>query len=760
MDNTIDPVCGMRVDPGTKPPDSAYRGKRYFFCCEGCRERFVTEPERYLEASTPVVPTAQAAAYTCPMHPEIQASMPGACPQCGMALEALLPTIAGAGHPEIRSLSRRFWICAALTLPVLTTAMAPDLGLPWPAFLLFPLGILEAALASVVVLWGGASFFSRGWKGLVCRNPNMYTLISIGAGIAWAYSLVAFAAPGLFPADFRGPGGSVAVYFESSAVIITLVMMGDLLELHARQRTGSAIRSLLELAPQTARRLSDGGEDDVPLDALLIGDILRVRPGERIPADGRIVQGSSHIDESMLTGEPSPVSKGENDPVIAGTVNQEGTLLIRAVKIGPETTLSQIIARVAKAQRSKAPIQRIADQVAGIFVPAVVGAACVAFAAWTLWGPSPAVVHGLLAAVSVLIIACPCALGLATPISIMVASGRGAQSGILFREASAIESLGQIDTLVIDKTGTLTEGHPKLTYIKTFPGFDERTVLEWAAGVEAGSEHPLARAVRGSLPPDVRLPRLDDFRAVTGQGVTGQVGGRRVALGNETLMQAQGIAIQNRGDSAHHLRAEGATVLFLAVDGVPAAILAVRDPIKSDAAQAVAALHHFGLRVVMATGDASATAHAVSRILGIDEVLAGASPEDKAELVLSLKAQGRHVAMAGDGINDAPALAAADIGIAMGTGTDIAMESAPVTLMHGDLGAILRAIRLSRATMRNIRGNLIFAFVYNGIGIPLAAGILYPILGILLSPMIAALAMSLSSVSVIMNALRLRQTPL
>ncbi|MHB1544024.1 MAG: heavy metal translocating P-type ATPase [Gammaproteobacteria bacterium] len=760
MAEAIDPVCGMTTDPGKPEHEVIYEGHRYHFCSKGCRERFTANPGRYLDSPAPPAQAATGSTYTCPMHPEIQMPKPGNCPKCGMALEPVMPVTSGGGNSEVRLLSRRFWICVALTLPVLAIAMARDLGVHESAALEFPLGATEALLASAVVLWGGASFFRRGWKGLVCRSPNMYTLISIGAGIAWAYSLVAFLAPGIFPVDFRSSNGSVAVYFESAAVIITLVMMGDLLELRARGHTGNAIHALLALAPQTARRLRDGREEDVPLEALRAGDTLRVRPGETIPADSQIIQGASHVDESMMTGEPTPARKGENDSVIAGTVNQEGTLLMRANQVGSETTLSRIIKRVAEAQRSKAPIQRTVDRVATVFVPAVVGSALVTFVAWTLWGPQPAAVHGLIAAVAVLIIACPCALGLATPISIMVASGRGAQSGVLFREAAAIEALCRIDTIVVDKTGTLTEGRPQLTHVETSPDFEKQNVLELAAGLEAGSEHPLARAVRTALPPGTQLPHLENFHAVTGQGVTGTVAGRRLALGNEMLMKAQGVDIQYFGKSAGHLRDEGATVVFLAVDEKPGALLAVRDPIKPDAAETVTALRRAGLRLVMATGDALATAHAVSRALGIDEVLAQATPEDKADLVLRLKVQGRRVAMAGDGVNDAPALAAADVGIAMGTGTDIAMESAPITLVRGDLGAILRAIRLSRATMHNIRGNLIFAFLYNGIGVPLAAGVLYPLWGILLSPMIAALAMSLSSVSVVMHALRLRKAPI
>ncbi len=755
-----DPVCGMPLDPSASTPNTLYQGHRYRFCSTRCRERFMADPDSFLGPSEPKPAARRGATYTCPMHPEIEAPRAGDCPKCGMALEPRMPDALTEDDPGVRSLSRRFWISTALTLPVLAIAIAPGFGVSWPKTLAIPLQALEAFLASVVVLWGGAGFFSRGWRGLVRRSPNMYTLISIGAGAAWAYSLTAFLAPGLFPPDFRGPDGSVAVYFESAAVIITLVMMGDLLELRARRKTGEAIRSLLALVPKTARRLQDGTEVDVLLEALRSGDLIRVRPGERIPVDGQIVQGVSHIDESMLTGEPAPVEKGKADPVMAGTVNQGGTLVIRAGKVGDETALSQIIARVAEAQRSKAPAQRIADRVASVLVPLVVGTALLTFIAWTLWGPPPGALHGLIAAVSVLIIACPCALGLATPLSIMVASGRGAQSGILFREASAIEALCRIDTLVVDKTGTLTEGRPTLTHVEALPGFDEKDILELAGGLEAGSEHPLARALRTALPSTSTRTPLEHFQAIPGQGVIGQIGKYRLALGNASLMETQGIDIQRFGESAHRLNAEGATVMFLAVDGQPAGLLAVRDPIKANVPDTVSALHHAGLRLVMATGDAFTTAHRVADALGIDEVWAEASPQKKADLVLRLKAQGHRVAMAGDGINDAPALAAADVGIAMGTGTDIAIQSAAVTLMRGDLGAILHAIRLSRATRRNIRGNLLYAFIYNGIGVPLAAGVLYPVLGILLSPMIAALAMSLSSVTVAMHALRLRTVPI
>jgi len=753
-----DPVCGMRTDPEQSQHRAEHGGRRYRFCSAQCREKFLAAPARYLQDEIAATPTQAGTTYTCPMHPEIRQDHPGDCPKCGMALE---PLLAAAGADEgraLRELARRFWICVALTSPVLVIAMAPHVGLIWPASLRVPLGWIEAGLASVVVLWGGASFFTRGWSSLRCRSPNMYTLISIGAGIAWLYSIIAFLAPGIFPAAFRDAQGVVGVYFESAAVIVTLVMLGDFLELRARKRTGSAMRALLQLAPQTARRVRDGREEDVPLNQLQHGDILRVRPGEKIPVDGVVTEGVSHVDESMLTGEPTPLSKRAKDRITAGTVNQDGSLLIRAEKVGMETTLSRIVAMVAQAQRSKAPAQRIADRVAAVFVPAVVSVAIIAFIVWAVWGPPPALVHGMIAAVSVLIIACPCALGLATPISIMVASGRGATAGVLFRDAAAIEALRGIDTLVIDKTGTLTAGKPELTRIIPAEGFDEREVLRLAAALEMGSEHPLARAVlAAAAASDIHPPKVADFRAVTGKGVVGKLEGRRLALGNVALLQDEGVTSADSLESADRLRAGGATIMHLAVDGRAAAMLAVSDPIKPGTTEVVRALHRAGLRVVMATGDAQGTADAVARELGIDEVLAAASPQDKAERVAQLRREGRRVAMAGDGINDAPALVAADVSIAMGGGTDVAMESAQITLMGGDLGAILRAIRLSRATVRNIRQNLLFAFVYNGIGVPLAAGALYPVFGILLSPMVAALAMSLSSVSVVTNALRLRK---
>lgn len=703
------------------------------------------------------------------MHPEVRQVGPGACPKCGMALEALLSTAAADDGGELAAMQRRWWLLVALTLPVFVLAMGPhvfgwQLPAPWGRSAAW----IEAVLATAVVWWGGAPFFARGWRSLHPWQPNMYTLIALGTGVAWCYSAVAFLLPGVFPAGFRDMHGQVAVYFESAAVIVTLVTLGDFLELRARRRTGAALQALLGLAAKTAWRIApDGSEAEVALDQVHAGDVLRVRPGEKVPVDGVVLEGTSHVDESMLTGEPLPVAKQVGDALVGATLNQDGALTMRAQQVGAQTVLAQIVALVGQAQRSKAPLQRVADRVAAWFVPAVVVVAVLAFGLWALLGPEPRLTHALIAAVTVLIIACPCALGLATPISIMVASGRGAQNGVLFKDAAAIEALRDIDTLVVDKTGTLTAGKPVLTEVVTFGANERHHVLTLAAALERPSEHPLARAivVGAELEHAIKLTATD-FRSLTGRGVSATVdggGGVRsaAALGNARLLAELQVTIGTEASTrAEQLRQGGATVMYLAVDGELAALLAVADRIKPGTPQAITDLHAAGLRIVMLTGDNATTAHAVARQLGIDEVHADVSPADKAAVVKALRAAGRQVAMAGDGINDAPALASADVGIAMGNGTDVAMESAQVTLVKGELTAIVRARALSHATVRNIRQNLFFAFIYNAVGIPVAAGALYPWFGLTLSPMLAALAMSLSSVSVVSNALRLRHTPL
>jgi Cu+-exporting ATPase len=774
-----DPVCGMTVDPQTAKYHADHDGQTYHFCSARCSEKFVADPSAYLgERKTP--PAAPSGTiHTCPMHPEVQQVGPGACPKCGMALEPMMLSLDEDDGGELRAMTRRFWWLVVLTLPVFLLAMGPHLfgwqppG-PWDGAAVW----IEAVLASIVVLWGGAPFFARGWRSLKPWSPNMYTLIALGTGVAWLYSAVAFLLPGIFPDGFRDVHGRVAVYFESAAVIVTLVTLGDFLELRARRRTGAALKALLGLAPKTARRIAaDGSESDVALDEVHVGDVLRVRPGEKAPVDGVVLEGESHVDESMLTGEPMPVAKASGDPLTGGTVNQDGALTMRAQKVGGETMLAQIVALVAAAQRSKAPLQRVADQVAGWFVPAVVAVAVVAFAAWAIVGPEPRLTHALIAAVSVRIIACPCALGLATPISIMVASGRGAQHGVLFKDAGAIESLRDIDTLVVDKTGTLTEGKPTLSELVILDNRPREHLLALAAALERPSEHPLARAIVTAADAEgVATLVATEFRSLTGRGVSARVGqvttgpavfeegsvsGSNVGLGNAKLLAELNIVISDEANThAEQLRGQGATVMFLAVDGALAALLAVADRIKPDTPAAIAALHAAGLRIVMLTGDNATTAHTVARELGIDEVHADVSPADKAAVVNALRVEGHRVAMAGDGINDAPALAVADIGIAMGGGTDVAMESAQLTLVKGELGAIVRARKLSQATVRNIHQNLFFAFLYNAVGVPLAAGVVYPWFGIVLSPMIAALAMSLSSVSVVSNALRLRKVAL
>jgi Cu+-exporting ATPase len=698
--------------------------------------------------------------YTCPMHPEIVQDGPGDCPLCGMALEPMgVPTGDEGPNPELVDFTRRFWVSVTLALPLVVISMGPMVGLPVRDWLGERVAVwAEFALATPVVLWAAFPFFKRGWASILNRSPNMWTLISIGVAAAYLYSVVATLFPDLFPHEVRGHGESVPVYFEASAVIIALVFLGQVLELKAREKTGSAIRALLDLAPKTARLIgADGSERDVPLAQVRAGERLRIRPGESVPVDGIVEQGRSTVDESMITGEPIPVEKGEGDSLIGGTLNRNGTLVMRAEKVGSETTLSRIVELVAKAQRSRAPIQSLADRVSAWFVPTVVLVAVLAFIGWMTFGPEPRLVYAIVSAVSVLIIACPCALGLATPMSIMTATGRGAQAGVLIREAAALERLAAVDTLIVDKTGTLTEGRPELTDVRAEDGFDENEVLALAAAIEQGSEHPLAEAiVAGARARGLTLPAAGDFEAVNGKGVSGTADGRRLVLGNALFMQEHGIDATLISQHADALRENGRSAILVAIDGKPAGVVAVSDPIKPTAAEALRELTRSGMRIVMATGDNKRTAKAIAASLGIAEVRAGMLPEAKADLVAELKGRGAVVAMAGDGINDAPALAAADVGIAMGTGADVALESAGITLVKGDLTGIVRARHLAQKTLSNIRQNLFFAFLYNALGVPVAAGVLYPITGTLLSPMLAAAAMSLSSVSVIANALRLR----
>ena len=698
--------------------------------------------------------------YVCPMHPEIVQDGPGHCPICGMALEPRTATLEAEENPELQDMTRRFWIGALLTVPLIIIAMGRHFpGMPFDGLASSrDLNWLELLFATPVVLWGGWPFFERGWQSLVNRSLNMFTLIALGVGVAYGYSIVAVLFPALFPAAFRDAHGAVAVYFEAAAVIVTLVLLGQVLELRARQRTGAAIQALLGLAPKTARRIdADGNDEDVPLDRIQPGDRLRVRPGEKIPVDGLVREGRSSVDESMVTGEPIPVEKNPGEKVIGATVNGTGSLVVEAQRVGADTLLAQIVQMVAQAQRSRAPIQKLADRVAGYFVPAVVAIALITLVVWALFGPPPALTHAIINAVAVLIIACPCALGLATPMSVMTATGKGATVGVLFKNAEAIELLRHIDTLVVDKTGTLTEGKPQLVTTMPAANLDEATLLRFAATLERGSEHPLADAiVGGARERGIALGQAEGFESVTGQGVMGEVDGQRIALGNRTLLQALNVDPGALEDEAERLRADGQTVMFVAVDGRVAGLLGVADPIKPTTPDAIRALHAEGLNIVMLTGDSETTARAVARKLGLDQVIAGVLPDQKAEQIKALQREGRRVAMAGDGVNDAPALAQAQVGIAMGTGTDVAMESAGVTLVKGDLNGIVRARRLSRATLRNIRQNLFFAFAYNALGVPIAAGVLYPAFGILLSPMFAAAAMSFSSVSVVFNALRLR----
>ncbi len=818
-----DPVCGMNVEPSTARHKLDHAGKTYYFCCAHCLEKFRARPEDYLAprpapgggmqmisiapapaAKTPPksMPAASAAtggAYVCPMCPEVRSAKPAACPRCGMALEPEMPVAAtrveytcpmhpeivrmGPGNcpicgmaleprtvtakeednPELRDMTRRFWVSVALTAPLLVVAMydmLPGLGtrptsttgwLPW----------IEMALATPVVLWGGWPFFQRGWTSLVNRSTNMFTLIALGTGVAYLYSLVATVFPQAFPASFRETGGTPAVYFEAAAAITALVLLGQVLELRARSRTGAAIRALLDLTPKTARILRDGREEDVPLEQVTPGDRLRVRPGEKIPVDGSVLEGTTGVDESMITGESIPVSKGPGSRVIGATVNGTGSLVIRAERVGSETLLAQIVRMVSQAQRSRAPIQRVADRVAGWFVPAVIAIALLTFAAWSLFGPEPRLAHALVNAVAVLIIACPCALGLATPIAIMVGTGRGAHAGVLIKNAEALEILEKVDTLVVDKTGTLTDGKPRVASVIAEPGRDENELLRLAASLEQGSEHPLGTAVvEAAKSRGLVLGNGVDFQSHTGRGVSGRVDGHKVLIGNSRLLEEGGISAAALTQKAEELRRGGQTVILVAVDGQAAGLIGIADSIKASAAQALRDLKQEGLRLVMLTGDSRATAEAVAKTLGIEEFEAEVLPDKKAEVVQRLQKEGRTVAMAGDGINDAPALAQADVGIAMGTGTDVAMESGGITLVKGDLAGIVRARKLSQATMSNIRQNLFFAFVYNSLGVPIAAGVLYPFFGLLLSPILAAAAMSLSSVSVITNSLRLRKVKL
>ena len=806
-----DPVCHMEVEPEEAAGHYEYKAETYYFCNPSCLEKFRAEPEKYLRpsegaatAETAKRPSQREGDYTCPMHPEVRLPATEPCPKCGMALEPLIsapptlrteyvcpmhpeivrpepgscpicgmalePRVAAAEeevNPELVAMSRRFWISLALAIPVAFLAMSDHIpGQPVQhAFSGQFLNWVELALATPVVLWGGWPFFERCWASFVNRSLNMFTLIAIGTGTAYFYSVVATLAPEIFPAAFRGHGGQVEVYFEAAAAITALVLLGQVLEIRARSRTSSAIRALLGLAPKTARRLRTAGaeriEEDVPLDRVQPGDRLRVRPGEKVPVDGVVIEGSSSVDESMVTGEPIPVEKTDGSRVIGGTVNGTGGFVMRAERVGSETLLAQIVRMVSEAQRSRAPIQRLADVVASYFVPAVVAAAALTFVVWSLVGPEPRMAYALVNAVAVLIIACPCALGLATPMSIMVGTGRGAMVGVLIKNAEALEILEKVDTLVVDKTGTLTEGKPRLASLGALPGWNEIEVFRLAASLERASEHPLAGAmIVGALERKIDLARVSEFQSVTGKGVIGTVAGRSVVLGNEKLFEERGIGLGELSQRAVPLRQDGQTVMFVAVDGRAVGLLGVADPVKRSTPEAIESLHREGIRIVMLTGDNRQTAEAVARKLGIDEFRAEVLPQQKVEEVKRLQAQGRFVAMAGDGVNDAPALAQAQVGIAMGTGTDVAMESAGITLVQGDLRGIARARSLSQATMRNIRQNLFFAFVYNSLGVPIAAGALYPVFGLLLSPILASAAMTFSSLSVVSNALRLRKVKL
>ena len=760
-----DPVCGMSVAPGAGKPSLEHAGTTYHFCSQKCHDKFAADPAHFL-TETPKQPAAAPAKgtkYTCPMHPEIVRDAPGDCPKCGMALEPTgVPAADEEPNPELVDFKRRFWIGCVLTVPLLALTMGPLLGL---GFVREALGEraaqwVELALSTPVILWAGWPFFVRGVKSVINRNLNMFTLIGMGVGAAYLFSVVAVLVPEIFPAGFRDAQGHVGVYFEAGAVIVVLVLLGQVMELGARERTGSAIRALLDLAAKTARVIrADGNEEDVPLEQVVVGDRLRVRPGDKVPVDGVVVEGHSSVDESMISGEPVPVEKVAGDAVTGATINGTGSFIIEAKRVGADTLLSQIVDMVANAQRSRAPIQKVADSVAGIFVPIVIGIAILAFIGWSIWGPAPALAYALVSAVAVLIIACPCALGLATPMSIMTASGRGAQAGVLIKNAEALERFAKVDVLIVDKTGTLTVGKPKLVVVLPADGHDEAQVLRLAASLERGSEHPLAEAiVSGAEERGVELAKADAFEAITGMGVKGLVDNRPVALGNAKMLAELGQDGGQFVEAANARRDQGETVMFVLIAGEIAGLVSVADPVKDTTPAALKALHAEGLHIIMATGDNERTARAVAGQLGIDEIRADVLPADKARIIKELQARGHKVAMAGDGVNDAPALAQADVGIAMGTGADVAIESAGFTLVKGDLNGIVRARRLSRATMRNIKQNLFFALVYNAAGVPIAAGVLYPFFGILVSPIFAAAAMSLSSISVITNALRLRRT--
>jgi len=793
----------MDVDPKEAGASCVHEDQTYYFCCTHCLEKFRAEPAKYLaplpkpplpqssaakyicpmhpevtsdkpgscskcgmalEPKEPTAPSSAPTKYTCPMHPEVESDKPGACPKCGMALEPVSPAAVEEENPELRDTTRRFWISLLLTVPVFLIAMSDSIPSRPLQHLVGPrvLTWIELILATPVVLWGGWIFFQRGWQSILNRSLNMFTLIAVGTGVAWSYSVVATLFPEIFPASFRNPSGQVAVYFEASAVIVTLVLIGQVMELRARSKTSSAIKALLGLAPKTARVVRDDGtETDVPLQDVRPGERIRVRPGEKVPVDGQVLEGSSAVDESMMSGEPIPVEKKAGDNVTGGTVNGAGGFLMEAQRVGSDTLLAQIVRMVSEAQRSRAPIQKLADIVAGWFVPTVVAVAIITAIVWSLIGPEPRLAHALVNAVAVLIIACPCALGLATPMSIMVGTGKGATAGVLIKNAEALETMEKVDTLIVDKTGTLTEGKPKLASIVTVDKRDESELLRLAASLERGSEHPLAGAiVAGAEERNIKLANASHFKSVTGKGVSGEVDGKQVALGNAKLLEQFQIDPGVLRNTAEEMRREGRTVMFVAVDGQIAGLVGVADPVKESTSEAIRLLHDERVQIIIVTGDNSATAQAVARKLGLDRVEADVLPERKNEVVKQLQREGRIVAMAGDGINDAPALAAAHVGIAMGTGTDVAMESAGITLVKGDLRSIVKARRLSEATMRNIRQNLFFAFIYNSLGIPIAAGILYPFFGLLLSPMIAAAAMSFSSVSVVTNALRLRRVKL